>query len=104
MKRTGVWLSVLAAAVAVLVVARIGTPAFAQQREVTLTIFARGYTWDQPAPWTVAEAELQRRRPDVKCNFIEEGFGHSDLRTKSLTAASGGNPPDVVQVDVIWLE
>ncbi|MEJ2357226.1 MAG: extracellular solute-binding protein, partial [Deinococcales bacterium] len=88
---------------AVLLATAIGSLAEAQQRDVTLTIFARGYTWDQPAPWAMAEAELQRRHPDIKFNFVEEGFGHSDLRTKFLTAAAGGNPPDVVQVDIIWL-
>ena len=73
------------------------------KKEVTLTIFARGYTFNQAAPWKLAEQELQRRHPDIKFNFVEEGFGWSDLRTKFLTTAAGGNPPDVVQVDIIWL-
>ncbi len=76
------------------------TPA---KKEVPLTIFARAYTWNQDAPWGVAKKEIQKRHPEIKFSFTEEGFGWSDLRSKFLTAAAGGNPPDVVQVDIIWL-
>ena len=72
-------------------------------KEVTLTIFARAYTWEQEAPWKIAKAELQKRHPEIKFTFVEEGFNYADLRSKFLTAAAGGNPPDVVQVDIIWL-
>ncbi|RKX56078.1 MAG: hypothetical protein DRP50_01180 [Thermotoga sp.] len=81
----------------------ISSLVFAAQKEVTLIIFARGYTFNQDAPWKLAEQELQRRHPDIKFNFVEEGFGWSELRSKFLTAASGGHPPDVAQVDIIWL-
>ena len=91
--------------VAVLVLVAVFTlPAFTvEAKEVTLRIFARAYTWNQDAPWEVAKAEIQRRHPDIKFTFIEEGFGWADLRSKFLTAAAGGNPPDVVQVDIIWV-
>ena len=72
-------------------------------REVTLTIFARAYTWEQEAPWKIAKAEIQKRHPEIKFKFVEEGFNYADLRSKFLTATAGGNPPDVVQVDIIWL-
>jgi multiple sugar transport system substrate-binding protein len=72
-------------------------------KEVTLRIFARAYTWDQEAPWEVAKVEIQKRHPDTKFTFVEEGFGWADLRAKFLTAAAGGNPPDVAQVDIIWV-
>jgi multiple sugar transport system substrate-binding protein len=75
----------------------------AAPEEVTLRIFARAYTWNQDAPWEIAKKELQRRHPDIKFTFVEEGFGWSDLRAKFLTAAAGGNPPDIVQVDIIWV-
>jgi len=79
-------------------------PAFAEEaKEVTLRIFARAYTWNQDAPWEIAKKELQRRHPDIKFTFVEEGFGWTDLRSKFLTAAAGGNPPDVAQVDIIWV-
>ncbi|MEE9518428.1 MAG: ABC transporter substrate-binding protein [Candidatus Adiutricales bacterium] len=79
-------------------------PAFAEEtKEVTLRIFARAYTWNQDAPWEIAKKELQRRHPDIKFTFVEEGFGWADLRSKFLTAAAGGNPPDVAQVDIIWV-
>lgn len=78
-------------------------PSKAVPEDVTLTIFARAYTWNQEAPWEIAKAELQKRHPEIKFTFVEEGFGWADLRTKFLTAAAGGNPPDVVQVDIIWL-
>lgn len=74
-----------------------------EAKEVTLRIFARAYTWEQEAPWGVAKAEIQKRHPDTKFTFVEEGFGWADLRSKFLTAAAGGNPPDVVQVDIIWV-
>lgn len=72
-------------------------------KEVTLTIFARAYTWEQEAPWRIAKAEIQKRHPEIKFTFVEEGFNYADLRSKFLTATAGGNPPDVVQVDIIWL-
>ena len=72
-------------------------------KEVTLTIYARAYTFAQDAPWEIAKAELQRRHPDVKFTFIEEGFGWADMRTKFLTASAGGTPPDVMMSDIIWL-
>ena len=72
-------------------------------KEVTLTIFARAYTWEQEAPWRIAKAEIQKRHPETKFTFVEEGFNYADLRSKFLTATAGGNPPDVVQVDIIWL-
>lgn len=75
----------------------------APPRDVTLTIFARAYTWEQEAPWKIAKAEIQKRHPEIKFTFVEEGFNHPNLRSKFLTAAAGGNPPDVVQVDTIWL-
>ncbi|UCF96349.1 MAG: extracellular solute-binding protein [Spirochaetaceae bacterium] len=74
-----------------------------EAKEVTLRIFARAYTWDQEAPWEVAKAEIQKRHPETKFTFVEEGFGWADLRAKFLTAAAGGNPPDVAQVDIIWV-
>jgi multiple sugar transport system substrate-binding protein len=74
-----------------------------EAKEVTLRIFARAYTWEQDAPWGVAKAEIQKRHADTKFNFVEEGFNWADLRAKFLTAAAGGNPPDVAQVDIIWL-
>jgi multiple sugar transport system substrate-binding protein len=74
-----------------------------EAKEVTLRIFARAYTWDQEAPWGVAKAEIQKRHPNTKFTFVEEGFGWADLRSKFLTAAAGGNPPDVAQVDIIWV-
>ena len=91
--------------VAVLVLVAVFTlPAFTvEAKEVTLRIFARAYTWNQEAPWEVAKAEIQRRHPDIKFTFVEEGFGWADLRSKFLTSAAGGNPPDVVQVDIIWV-
>ena len=82
--------------VAVLVLVAVCTlPAFTvEAKEVTLRIFARAYTWNQDAPWEVAKKELQQRHPDIKFTFIEEGFGWSDLRSKFLTSAAGGNPPE----------
>ncbi len=74
-----------------------------EAQEVTLRIFARAYTWEQEAPWEVAKAEIQKRHPDTKFTWVEEGFGWADLRSKFLTAAAGGNPPDVAQVDIIWV-
>jgi ABC-type glycerol-3-phosphate transport system substrate-binding protein len=74
-----------------------------EAKEVTLRIFARSYTWEQEAPWEVAKAEIQKRHPNTKFTFVEEGFNWADLRAKFLTAAAGGNPPDVAQVDIIWV-
>ena len=89
---------------ALILIALWGFPAFAEEtKEVTLRIFARAYTWDQDAPWEIAKQELQRRHPEIKFSFVEEGFGWADLRSKFLIAAAGGNPPDVVQVDIIWV-
>ena len=64
-----------------------------EAKDVTLRIFARAYTWEQEAPWEVAKAEIQKRHPDTKFTWVEEGFGWADLRAKFLTAAAGGNPP-----------
>ncbi len=75
----------------------------AAPKEVTLTIYARAYTWNQDAPWEVAKKEIQKRHPEIKFSFVEEGFGWADLRAKFLTAAAAGNPPDVAQVDIIWV-
>lgn len=72
-------------------------------KNVTLTIYARAYTFSQDAPWEMAKAELRRRHPDVNFTFIEEGFGWADMRTKFLTASAGGTPPDVMMTDIIWL-
>jgi len=72
-------------------------------KEVTLTIYARAYTFSQDAPWKLAEAELQKRHPEIHFKFIEEGFGWDDLRTKFLTSSAGRNPPDIMMTDIIWL-
>ncbi|MFA6707701.1 MAG: extracellular solute-binding protein [Sphaerochaetaceae bacterium] len=74
-----------------------------QPKDVTLTIYARAYTFAQDAPWVEAKAELQRRHPDINFTFVEEGFGWADMRTKFLTSAAGGPPPDVMMTDIIWL-
>ncbi len=75
----------------------------AQSSDVTLKIYARAYTFEQDDPWNYAEKELQARHPELNITFVEEGFGWSDLRTKFLTSAAGGEAPDVVQSDIIWL-
>ncbi len=75
----------------------------AETRDVTLTIYARAYTYAQDAPWVAAKAELQQRHPELKITFVEEGFGWADMRTKFLTSAAGGTPPDVMMTDIIWL-
>jgi multiple sugar transport system substrate-binding protein len=72
-------------------------------KDVTLTIYARAYTFAQDAPWEMAKAELQRRHPNIKFTFIEEGFGWADMRTKFLTSSAGGTPPDIMMTDIIWL-
>ncbi|HZJ88044.1 MAG TPA: extracellular solute-binding protein, partial [Sphaerochaeta sp.] len=72
-------------------------------KDVTLTIYARAYTFAQDAPWEFAKEELQRRHPELNITFIEEGFGWADMRTKFLTSAAGGTPPDVMMTDIIWL-
>jgi multiple sugar transport system substrate-binding protein len=72
-------------------------------KDVTLTVYARAYTYNQNAPWKVAEQKIQEAHPDINFTFEYEGFGWSDLRTKFLTASAGGNAPDVVQADIIWL-
>ncbi len=74
-----------------------------QIKDVTLSIYARAYTFEQEAPWAIAEAELQSRHPELNITFVEEGFGWADLRTKFLTASAGGDAPDVIQADIIWL-
>ncbi len=74
-----------------------------QPKDVTLTIYARAYTFAQDAPWEIAKAELQKRHPDINFTFVEEGFGWADMRTKFLTSSAGGTPPDVMQSDIIWL-
>jgi len=71
-------------------------------KEVTLTIYAKAYTFAQDAPWVLAEAELRRRHPDINFKFIEEGFG-TELRPQFLTSAAGGSPPDIMMTDIIWL-
>ena len=70
---------------------------------MTLTIYARAYTFAQDAPWVNAKAELQKRHPELNITFVEEGFGWGDMRTKFLTASAGGSPPDVMMTDIIWL-
>jgi multiple sugar transport system substrate-binding protein len=77
--------------------------ATAQKQDVTLTIYARAYTWNQDAPWEYAKAELQKRHPEINFTFIEEGFGWDDLRNKFLVTAGTDSAPDVVMVDTIWL-
>jgi len=72
-------------------------------KDVTLSIYARAYTFEQEAPWGIAKAELKARHPELNISFVEEGFGWADLRTKFLTASAGGDAPDVVQADIIWL-
>ena len=96
------WILKFVAVLVLIAVSSLSVPAV-EAKEVTLRIFARAYTWNQDAPWEVAKTELQRRHPDIKFTFVEEGFGWADLRSKFLTAAAGGNPPDVVQVDIIWV-
>lgn len=75
----------------------------AKKQDVTLTIYARAYTWNQSAPWEYAKAELQKRHPDINFTFVEEGFGWDDLRNKFLVVAGTNSAPDVVMVDTIWL-
>lgn len=73
------------------------------KEDVTLTIYARAYTWNQDAPWEYAKAELQKRHPEINFTFVEEGFGWEDLRNKFLVTAGTSSAPDVVMVDTIWL-
>ena len=68
-----------------------------------LTIYARAYTYQQDAPWKVAERKLNAAHPELKITYSYQGFGWSDLRTGFLTAAAGGEAPDVVMTDIIWL-
>lgn len=75
----------------------------APKQNVTLTIYARAYTWNQHAPWEFAKEELQKRHPEINFTFVEEGFGWDDLRNKFLVTAGTTSSPDVVMVDTIWL-
>ena len=75
----------------------------ATPKNVTLKVYARAYTYQQDDPWKTAEKKIQAAHPDVKFDFQYEGFGWADLRTKFLTAAAGGQAPDVVMTDIIWL-
>ncbi len=79
------------------------TGAVEAKENVTLTIYARAYTWNQDAPWEYAKAELQKRHPEINFTFVEEGFGWEDLRNKFLVTAGTASAPDVVMVDTIWL-
>ena len=72
-------------------------------KDVTLKVYARAYTYQQDDPWKNAEKKLQDAHPELNITFEYEGFGWADLRTKFLTAAAGGEAPDVVMTDIIWV-
>jgi multiple sugar transport system substrate-binding protein len=72
-------------------------------KDITLKVYARAYTYQQDDPWKTAEKKLQASHPEINLKFEYEGFGWADLRTKFLTASSGGQAPDVVMTDIIWL-
>ena len=71
--------------------------------DITLTIYARAYTLTQDAPWKIAEEKIKAAHPGINFNFVYEGTNWDNLRTKFLTAAGAGDPPDVVMTDIIWL-
>lgn len=92
------------AMLAVLVILLLGSlTGVVAANDVTLTIYARAYTWNQAAPWEYAKTELQKRHPEINFTFVEEGFGWDDLRNKFLVTAGTASAPDVVMVDTIWL-
>lgn len=72
-------------------------------KDVTLKVYARAYTYQQDCPWKIAEKKIQEAHPELNITFEYEGFGWADLRTKFLTAAAGGEAPDVVMTDIIWV-
>lgn len=75
----------------------------AVSKDVNLKVYARAYTYQQDDPWKNAEKKLQAAHPELNITFTYEGFGWADLRTKFLTAAAGGEAPDVVMTDIIWV-
>ena len=87
----------------ILIISQVSTIAATQKKDVTLTIYARAYTFAQDAPWAQAKEELQKRHPEINFTFIDEGFGWADMRTKFLTSAAGGASPDIMMTDIIWL-
>lgn len=75
----------------------------ATSNNINLKVYARAYTYQQDDPWKNAEKKLQAAHPELNITFSYEGFGWADLRTKFLTAAAGGEAPDVVMTDIIWV-
>jgi raffinose/stachyose/melibiose transport system substrate-binding protein len=69
----------------------------AKQATVTLTVWDQEVRGGQNAAITTLNANFQKRYPNIKINRVAKSF--TDLQTTLKLAASGPNPPDVVEAN-----
>ena len=96
-------LAALVLALAGAVAALAGTAASGAQRPtaakatVTLLVWDQEVRGGQNAAMKALNAEFQKRYPNIKINRVAKSF--TDLQTTLKLAASGPNPPDVVEAN-----
>lgn len=67
--------------------------------KVELVVIGRDYAVE--SVYTYAKEEMEKRHPNVTVTI--QGLPYKEMKTQTLTSVAGGNPPDVVQVDNIFL-
>lgn len=68
---------------------------------ITLNVWVRDYTLNQDSPFTSAKRAFEAKHPNVTVNLL--GLPNDPLYQKLLLSKSGGDKPDVFQMDTIWL-
>src|SRR5712691_1081939 len=68
---------------------------------ITINAWVRDYPLAQDSPYKSAKKKFEKLHPGVKINLL--GFPGDALHQKILLSKAGGNKPDIMQTDTIWL-
>ncbi len=101
MKRRLVLLSALVAFAIASAAVFTGISSARSTKTITITAWVRDYPLAQASPYKSAAAKFEKLHPGVKIKLL--GFPSTTLYQKVLLSKAGGNRPDIMQTDTIWL-